>query len=93
MGSILLACASMACRDCLGTFLTVAEARGRAVLAGVMDALGDLAMIAVTVLGAGPVIEHGVTAHSVLLIVCICVTSFAGTVLWTSLARRIQPNV
>ena len=89
MLAILAACFSMFLRDGLGTMLTVAEARGRPVLAGAMDALGDLANVAVTVLGAGAVITDGLTAHTVLLLACICITSFLGTTGWTKLSQRI----
>lgn len=93
MGSILLACGAMAARDCVGTLLTIAEARGRAWLAGTMDAIGDLASIGVTVVGAGPVIQHGVTGHAVALIGAMLLTSLLGTTLWTTLGRRIGTKV
>lgn len=87
---VMAAMVAMTVRDFLGVFLTVAESRGRAKLAGLMDALGDLASIGVTVLGAGPVIQHGVTPYTVVLVACICVTSFFGTVVYTRLANRIK---
>lgn len=90
MLSILLACIAMAFRDMLGTFLTVAEARGRAWLAGGLDAAGDLASILVTVAGAGAVIEDGVTGHTIALLAAMTTTSFFGTTLWTKLGQRIQ---
>lgn len=92
MLTIILAVVSMAIRDMLATFLTVAEARGRATLAGAMDALGDLAGIAVTVVGAGSVIQDGLTGHTVLLIAAMTITSFAGTLVWTKLANHIQAS-
>ena len=89
MLSILLAVVAMACRDALSTFLTIAEARGRSVLAGALDAAGDLAGIGVTVVGAGTVITDGVTWHSVLIVAVMVVTSFAGTIAWTRIGQRI----
>ena len=90
MFTILAAMLSMAARDCLGTYLTVAEARGRAVLAGVMDALGDLASLAVSYFGIDALITRGLDAHTILLLGCVCVTSFCGTTLWTRLARGMK---
>lgn len=87
---ILIACVSMAARDSLGTFLTIAEARGRPVLAGVLDGLCDLATIAVTVTGAGPVLEHGLNGQSLAVIAAMVATSTAGTILWTRLGSRIE---
>jgi hypothetical protein len=89
MIALLLACVSMAARDCIGTFLTVAEAKGRALLAGSLDALFDIATIATTVCGAGPVIRDGLTVHALLVIGSMLIVSFVGTTCWTTLARRI----
>lgn len=91
MVAIVLAVVSMAVRDCLGTFLTIAEARGRAVLAGACDALGDLASIAVTVVGAGTVITHGLSAHSLLVIAAMTITSFVGTLYWVRVGTHLMP--
>lgn len=82
----------MALKDMLATFLTVAEARGRAVLAGTLDALGDLANIAVVLCGAGQIIEHGMNGRSLEVLVVICCVSFCGTVVWTRLATRWMPD-
>lgn len=92
MLDIVAACGSMVLRDGVGTLLTVAEARGRALLAGVLDALGDLAGIAVTVFGAGAIITHGFTAHTAVLITAMCLTSLVGTTGFTTLSRRIKAN-
>ncbi|MHB1950247.1 MAG: hypothetical protein ACYCQK_02080 [Acidiferrobacteraceae bacterium] len=90
MLTILAACLSMAVRDALATVLTVAESRGRAVLAGSMDALGDVAGLATTYFGVDALLTNGLSAHTLLLIACIAVTSFGGTVFWTRWARRIR---
>lgn len=87
--TILLACVCMTVKDLLATTLTVAESRGNAVLAGAMDASGDLAQIAVTVLGAGEVIEHGLSTYSVVLIAALVFTSFWGTLVYTWAADRL----
>lgn len=88
---ILLACLAMTCRDALATGLTVAEAHNRAVLAGTFDASCDLASIAVTVFGAGQVLKHGITPHTVILLAGMTVTSFFGTLCYTKLANKIMP--
>lgn len=91
MLSVLLACLAMTARDALGTGLTVSEAHNRAVLAGFFDAAGDLAMIAVTVLGAGVVLEHGLNGHAIVVLSAMTITSFFGTLGYTKLANRMMP--
>lgn len=90
MLTLLLACVSMTLQDLLGTFLTIAETRGRAVLAGAMDAGGDLAKQFVTIFAAGTVIKHGWTTHSMLILAAVMATSFFGTTVWTRLGQRIK---
>lgn len=80
----------MAVKDALGTFLVIAEARGRSVLAGAMDALGDIAVVLVTLFGAGEIITHGWTLHTAEVLVVIVVTSFFGTLFWTRIGSRIK---
>lgn len=89
MLGVLLAMGSMALKDALMTWLTIAEARGRAWLAGGLDAAGDLASILVVVTGAGAVIKYGWTGHTAVILAAMCVTSFLGTALWTRIGRRI----
>lgn len=84
-----LAAGSMAVRDMLGTLLVVAEARGRAWLAGTLDALGDVAAVAVTVTAAGPVLARGLDRRSVAVLAVMCITSFLGTALWTRVGQRM----
>ncbi len=86
---LLYAVLSMALKDCAGTLLTVAEARGRAVLAGVLDATGDIATVLVTLFGAGQVVLHGWDTRSIEVLVAIMITSFCGTVIWTKVGRRL----
>ena len=82
---------SMALKDALGTLLVVAEARGRSLLAGFLDAGGDAANIFVTLLGAGEIVVHGFTAQTFGILAAIMVTSFCGTVGWVRLANRWMP--
>jgi hypothetical protein len=88
MSAVLLACVAMAFKDAIGTLLVIAEARGRAVLAGVLDAAGDFAMILVTLAGAGEVIVHGWTTRTAAILAAMMVTSFFGTILWTWIGHR-----
>lgn len=89
--TILLAVVAMALTDAFGTFLTVAEARGRAILAGACDAAGDVTgKFLLPVYGAGVVIKHGWTPHAILTVGCVMGVSFLGTAYWTRLARRIR---
>jgi hypothetical protein len=79
----------MAVKDALGVWLVIAEARGRAVLAGALDAGLDLANILVMLAGAGEVIVHGWTWRTIGVLAAMCVTSFAGTIVWTRIGQRI----
>lgn len=88
--TLIAAILAMAFRDALGTFLVVAEAKGRAWLAGFLDAGYDLASIAATVVGAGTVIARGFCVRSAVVVGAMCVTSLFGTALWTRLARRME---
>ena len=92
MIAILAAVLAMAAKDALGTFLVVAEAKGRAHLAGLLDCAGDLANLACTVIGAGAVIRGGITAHTAALVVAMMATSYVGTAYWTKLGRRIETH-
>lgn len=88
---LLYAALSMGLKDFLATMLTIAEARGRALLAGTCDALGDLANIAVVLCGAGQILEHGLDGTSLEVLAVITLTSFCGTVTWTRLATKWMP--
>ena len=90
MLTIILACLAMAVRDMLQTFLVIAEARGRSVLAGALDAGGDLATILVTLAGAGEVITHGWNMYTMTVLAAMMITSFFGTLVWTKVGRRIK---
>lgn len=77
---------AMAAQDVLGTVLTIAEARGKDRLAGLMDAGGDVAR-AVTNSVAVDAILHGVGLHSVLVLATLAVTSYNTTRQTTKWAR------
>jgi hypothetical protein len=92
MLALLWAALSMAAKDLLATLLTIAESRGRALLAASFDASNDIAALFVTVYGAGEVVLHGYTLHTISLIAVIAVTSFVGTYYWTRLGKRLMPD-
>ncbi len=89
MLTILLACASMALKDMLGTWLTIAEARGKGWLAGGLDAGYDLASIVTYGVAGVEVVKHGVSLTSVITLAALSLTSFFGTAAWTKLGQRI----
>lgn len=88
---LLWAALSMAAKDAFGTLLVIAEARGRALTAAILDAVSDLAAVLVVLFGAGQVIAHGWTWHTGLVLAVICTTSFVGTLFWTRLGTRLMP--
>jgi hypothetical protein len=83
---------SMVLKDACGTLLVIAEARGRALLAGLLDAAGDLALVLTTLFGAGQVIVHGWDARSFEVLGVIMLTSLLGTTFWTRVGRRITDH-
>lgn len=80
---------SMAAQDFLGTVCVVAEARGRAHLAGLMDAAGDVARVICVVFGAGEITVHGWNARAVLILAVMAATSYATTRATTSWSRKL----
>lgn len=85
---LLGAALAMACKDALSVGLVVAESKNRAVTAGVLDAGLDLASIMVTLAGAGAIILHGWTLHTLAILGTIMTVSFFGTIVWTRLSHR-----
>jgi hypothetical protein len=85
-----LAIGSMVFKDASGTLLVVAEAKGRSVLAGLLDASSDLATVVFTLVGAGSIIVHGWTLQTIGILLAMMVTSFFGTLFWTNVGKRIQ---
>ena len=85
----LLAIIAMICRDASVEFMTIAEVRGNAALAAALGPATTLSGIAVTVLGAGPVIQHGITLHAVAVLSVILATDVVDGYVFTKLGRRI----
>lgn len=87
--TIVEACAAMAMRDAVGTFLTIAESRGRALMSGTLDAIGDLAGMLVTLAGVGEVMKYGWHPSTIALMGAMMVTSFFGTITWTKIGNKL----
>lgn len=89
--SVLEACAVMAVRDCIGTFLTVAEAKGKDWMSGALDALSDLMGLLFLYFGLDIAMPNGhLTGHGAIIIGAMMVTSFFGTTLWTRIGRKLK---
>lgn len=91
--TLLGASVAMAVKDCLATLLVVAETRGKARLAGVLDGAGDLATLLVNIVGVGAVISYGWNPWTVAVLLVMMITSTLGTYYWTRLAQRINPQI
>lgn len=90
--TLLAAAAAMAFHDAIQVLLTIAEARGRALLAGLLDSCIDVAKIPVMVFGAGEVITHGWDIRAISVIGTMAATSFATTGASTWWGRRIKTD-
>jgi len=84
---------TVASKDAIFTLLTVAEARGRAGMAGALAAAGDLANVICMVVGAGSIIVHGFNAAAFAILGTMMLTSLVGTAFWTRLGNRIKSEV
>lgn len=87
--ALILGVLGMAAQDFCATFLVVAESRGRAKLAGIMDGAGDIAGALVTVAGVGSIFVNGLTWRSAVVLGAIFCTSVIGTWFWTGKANRL----
>lgn len=87
--TVLLAMLLMAIQDVLGTFLVVAEARGRPLLAGILDGVHDIPAFLLAGISGATLVHHGWRGDSVLVVAIAC-TSFATTGIATFYARRVR---
>ena len=88
---ILISCAAMVVKDFVATFLTIAEACGRAGLSGVLNALGTPANIIFYSYGSVAMI-HGHGWEGWLgIIPVMCIDLIDGYV-FTRLGNRIEPK-
>jgi len=88
MIAILLAMASVAAKDAFGVLSTIAMARGRALMSGLLDVGYEAAFIFTTAFGAGPVIKNGLTPHSLAVIVAILGTAFVTAAVSTQYGNK-----
>ena len=89
MIDIVAAILAMVARDAAVEFNTIAQVRGRAALSAVLSPLTTLTGFAVTILGVGPIINHGVTPHAAAVIAVILATDAVDGLVFTQLGRRI----
>ena len=80
---------AMVCRDAAVEFQTIAQVKGRAGLAALLGPVSTLTGIAVTVVGAGPVIQHGLTPHAGAILASILATDVVDGYVFTKLGTRI----
>lgn len=90
--TLILVALSMLLKDAVGTIMVVAEARGRAILAGTLDAMGDLANVLCTVFGAGEIVLHGWGWAAVEILAVMMATSFVATSLSVRWGRRLTAH-
>lgn len=83
---------AMMAKDAIGSLMVLAEARGRAVLAGGLDAASDAATIVSTAFGAGEIIVHGWNLRAVEILAVMMATSFAATTLSVRYGRRLTAH-
>lgn len=88
MLALLLVAVSMAAQDILATLCTIAEAQGRAMVAGAMDAAGDAARLVGYALGAGEIAVHGWNLYAAEVLAVMAATSFLATSATTRWAHR-----
>lgn len=90
MLTVLLAAAVMIANDGLVEFRNIAQVRGNAKLAAVLGPLASLAGIAVTCVGAGEVIKHGLTPHTLAVLAALLAADTFDGYVFTMLGRRIK---
>lgn len=82
----------MVAKDATGTFLVIAEARGRAHLSGVINALGTPATVVFYSFG-GTALVHGHGIAGWLGLLPIMVVDYIDGLVFTSLGKRIQSDL
>ena len=88
--AVLLAAGAMAVKDFFATLLMIAESEDRRWWAGVLDGASTVAGVALTVLGAGTVILHGLDGRSVAIVGGMLAADVLGTPLWTAVGARLR---
>lgn len=88
---VLISCAAMVLKDFVATFLTIAEARGRAGLSGLLNALGTPANVIFYSFGAVEMVHgHGLLGWLALL--PVMGVDLIDGYLFTRLGNRIEPE-
>ena len=90
--AVLLAAVAMAVKDFFATLLMIAESEDRRWWAGVLDGASTVAGVALTVLGAGTVILHGLDGRSVAIVGGMLAADVLGTPLWTAVGAWLRPK-
>lgn len=86
-----LSCVGMAAGDVFATILTVAEARGRATLAGLCDMGNDaFSKFVLVAYGGTTLTHHGIAGW--LCVLPVLATGFITTRATTRWARRLRPE-
>lgn len=83
----LLAALSMVVQDILATLLTQAEARDKAILAGVLDSVAWMAAITTTSISVTVLQGHDLKAK-ILVVLCVTAANFIGTTMGTLIGKR-----
>lgn len=90
MTLIFLIGATMLLKDIVGTGVIYFLAKGRRWLAGVCDALGDIAAVFSYGVGGVSIYHHGLTMWSVWAVLSMSLGSLTGTVIGFELSRRLD---
>lgn len=80
---------AMSIQDVTGTICVVAEAEGKARLAGLTDAAGDIGR-ALTASVTTDAILHGLGVHSVVILAVLALTSYNVTKRTTDWSKRLK---
>jgi hypothetical protein len=86
----LWAALAMIVQDILATLLVQAEARNRAVFAGLLDMAAWLCALLTLSWSIGSVEAHGWTAHTIVIVGAVSAANFTGTYTGTRLGKRIK---
>ena len=86
-----ISCGAMVVKDAVATFLTIAEARGRAGMAGLLNMLGTPANVIFYSFGATAMV-HGYGWAGWLGLVPVMCFDLADGYVFTRIGRRIEPK-
>ena len=81
---------AMMLTDIIGTSLVIAESRGRAIIAGILDAFSDVTRLIYTILGVKAIDD--ISQRSAGYLLAVCITSFATTTVTTKIVHRMTAD-